>query len=100
MVDQTLSSSRRHRILRSQSLDAETRIFFLQVYERHPDLNIAEQRLLARSARVGTDVVESFCKSRVSPTCYSQHGPFLSIMIESFLLGPRLLWRSTLPLAI
>jgi hypothetical protein len=35
----------------------------MQVYERHPDLNIAEQRLLARSARVGVDVIEAFCKS-------------------------------------
>jgi hypothetical protein len=46
-------------------LDAETRLFFLQVYERHPDLNIAEKRLLARSARVGIEVVDSFCKSTV-----------------------------------
>ncbi len=47
----------------SLGLDPETRLFFLQVFERHPDLNLAEKRLLARSARVDTDVVEAFCKS-------------------------------------
>ncbi|ERF75904.1 hypothetical protein EPUS_01270 [Endocarpon pusillum Z07020] len=41
-------------------LDPETRLFYLQVYEKHPDLNIAEQRLLARAGRVQVDVVEAF----------------------------------------
>ncbi len=45
------------------NLDPETRLFYLQVYEKHPDLNIAEQRLLARAGRVQVDVVEAFCKS-------------------------------------
>ena len=48
-------------------LDPETRLFYLQIYERHPDLNIAEQRLLARAGRVQVDVVEAFCKSAFRP---------------------------------
>ncbi len=52
-------------------LDPETRLFYLQVYERHPDLNIAEQRLLARAGRVQVDVVEAFCKSHVPLSLHS-----------------------------
>lgn len=45
-----------------QHLKPETRFFMLQVYERHPDLNETERRILATAVGVGMDVVEKYCK--------------------------------------
>jgi hypothetical protein len=44
-------------------LTPETQEFLFSVYERHPDLNMAEMRILVRATRLDEDTVEFFCES-------------------------------------
>jgi hypothetical protein len=45
------------------NLTPETQEFLFSVYERHPDLNVAETRILVRATRLDEDTIEFFCKS-------------------------------------
>jgi hypothetical protein len=44
-------------------LTPETQEFLFSVYERHPDLNVAETRMMVRATRLDEDTIEFFCES-------------------------------------
>lgn len=44
-------------------LTPETEEFLFSVYERHPDLNVAETRMMVRATRLDEDTIEFFCES-------------------------------------
>lgn len=44
----------------SLSITPESRAFLRSVYERSPDLNVAEKRMLARATRLGIETIEMF----------------------------------------
>lgn len=43
-------------------LTPETHEFLFSIYERHPDLNVAETRMLVRATRLDEDTIELFCE--------------------------------------
>jgi hypothetical protein len=44
-------------------LAPEMQEFLFSFYERHPDLNVAETRMLVRATRLDEETIEFFCKS-------------------------------------
>jgi hypothetical protein len=43
-------------------LTPETQEFLFSVYERHPDLNVAETRMLVRATRLDEETIVLFCE--------------------------------------
>ena len=43
-------------------LTPETQQFLFSVYERHPDLNVAETRMLVRATRLDQETIVLFCE--------------------------------------
>lgn len=57
--DTLLEAPRSHEL----GMMPQIRLFLLQVYERHPDVNTSEKQMLSRATGVGVATIELFCES-------------------------------------